>query len=396
VQSDLTEPVRRGHVRLLMAATAISSFDRFVTGPVLVTLAVAFSTDLAAAALTASAYYVLYGLGQPFWGISSDRLGRVRTMRLALAVVVLAGGATAIAPTLPALVAARAVAGAAMGAVVPVCLVYLGDAVPFARRQAALTDLTAATAAGITAATALGGVLAATVSWRAALLLPAVAAAVLLCLFSRLPEPFRTPGRSGLRVVLRQRWGRVVLALSLVEGAVLLGLLTYLVPALESTGSSPTVAGLVVALYGVSLLLASRLVKRAVGRTSPRALIGVGTGVLVLAYLVLAVSQGVVAVGLGAVLIGAGWAAMHTTMQTWATEAVPAARATMVSLFAGALFLGSGIATAALAPLAGRDRWGLMFAGAAVVAAGFGVVAGVSRGRFPPPAPGARLDAADA
>lgn len=381
--SDPGGPVRRGHVRLLMAATAASAFDRFVTGPVLVTLALAFSTDLAATALAASVYYVLYGLGQPFWGISSDRLGRVRTMQLALSVVVLAGVATAVAPTLPALIVARAVAGAAMGAVVPVCLVYLGDAVPFTRRQVALTDLTAATAAGITAATALGGVLAATVSWRAALVLPAVAAAVLLCLLPRLPEPARAPAaRQGLRVVLRQPWGRAVLALSLVEGAVLLGLLAYLVPALESTGSSPTVAGLVVALYGVSLLLASRLVKRAVGRTSPAALIGVGAAVLVLAYLVLAVSQELVPVGLGAVLIGAGWAPMHSTMQTWATEAVPTARATMVSLFAGVLFLGSGLATAALAPLAGRDRWMLVFGGAAVVAAGFGVVAAISRARF--------------
>lgn len=381
--SDPGGPVHRGHVRLLMAATAASAFDRFVTGPVLVTLALAFSTDLAATALAASVYYVLYGLGQPFWGISSDRLGRVRTMQLALSVVVLAGVATAVAPTLPALIVARAVAGAAMGAVVPVCLVYLGDAVPFTRRQVALTDLTAATAAGITAATALGGVLAATVSWRAALVLPAVAAAVLLCLLPRLPEPARAPAaRQGLRVVLRQPWGRAVLALSLVEGAVLLGLLAYLVPALESTGSSPTVAGLVVALYGVSLLLASRLVKRAVGRTSPAALIGVGAAVLVLAYLVLAVSQELVPVGLGAVLIGAGWAPMHSTMQTWATEAVPTARATMVSLFAGVLFLGSGLATAALAPLAGRDRWMLVFGGAAVVAAGFGVVAAISRARF--------------
>jgi predicted MFS family arabinose efflux permease len=254
--------------------------------------------------------------------------------------------------------------------------------------MAALTDLTAATAAGITAATALGGVLAATVSWRAALVLPTVAAVVLLCLLPGLPEPVRAPaGRRGLRVVLRQPWGRALLALSLVEGAVLLGLLTYLVPALESTGTSPTVAGLVVALYGVSLLLTSRLVKRAVDQTPPARLLEVGAGTLALAYVVLALSQSAGAVALGAVLIGAGWAPMHSTMQTWATEAVPAARATTVSLFAGALFLGSGVATAALAPMAGSDDWGRMFTGAAVVAAGFGVVAGLARRRFSPPAP---------
>jgi MFS family permease len=132
-------------------------------------------------------------------------------------------------------------------------------------------------------------------------------------------------------------------------------------------------------------MLASRVVKRMVSRRTPAMLIGVGTAALVLAYLVLALDQGLVGVGLAAVLIGAGWAAMHSTMQTWATEAVPEARASMVSLFAGALFLGSGIATAALAPLAGAGRWQLMFAGAAGLTAVFGTVAGLSRGRFRPP-----------
>lgn len=373
-------------MQLLMAASATSSFDRFVTGPALVTIAGAFSTDLASAAAVASVYYVLYGLSQPFWGLASDRLGRVRTMRLALAVVAVAGCGTVLAPTLVVLAVARGVGGAAMGAVVPTCLIYLGDAVLFERRQAALTDLAAATAVGICTATALGGLLAATVSWRAAFAVPAAVAAALLWPLGRLREPARhRPARRGLLVVVRRPWGRAVLLLAVVEGAVLLGLLTYLAPALESTGSSPTVAGLVVSLYGVSLMLASRVVKRMVSRRTPAMLIGAGTAALVLAYVVLALDQGLIGVGLAAVLIGAGWAAMHSTMQTWATEAVPEARASMVSLFAGALFLGSGIATAALAPLAGADRWQLMFAGAAVLAAVFGIVAGLSRGRFRPP-----------
>lgn len=380
-----TPAVRRGHVALLMAASATSSVDRFVVGPVLLTVAAAFSTSLSAAATIASVYFLLYGVGQPFWGLCSDRLGRVRTMRVALAVAAGAGVCAVLAPTLGALVVARAVVGAAMGGVVPTCLVYVGDAVPFSRRQATLTDLNAATASGIAVATALGGVLAATVSWRAAFAVPTLGAAVLVVLLRRLPEPHRPPGRrQGLAAVARSRWGRAVLALAVVEGAALLGLLTYLAPALESTGSTPTVAGLVVSVYGVGLLLASRVVKRRIGRTPPGTLIGAGTAALVLAYALVAFDQGVVAVGVAAVLIGTGWAAMHSTMQAWATEAVPGARAAMVSLFAGALFLGSGLATAVLAPPAGEGRWGLMFGGAAALAAVFGVVAAVSRRRFSP------------
>lgn len=367
-----------------MAASATSSFDRFVTGPLLLTLAAELSVSLTSAAAAASWYYLLYGIGQPVWGLASDRFGRVRTMRAALMVAALAGAFGVLAPTFGTLVVARAVAGAAMGAVVPTCLVYVGDAVPIARRQHTLTDLNAATATGITAATALGGVLAATVSWRAAFAVPAVGAALLAVLLRRLPEPARSSvAQTGVVTVLRHRWGRRVLALSLAEGAVLLGLLTYLAPALESTGQSSTTAGLVVALYGVGLLLASRVVKRRVLRTDPRVLLGVGAALLVVAYSVTVVSRSAVAVGITALLVGFGWAPLHSTMQTWATEVVPEARAAMVSLFAAMLFLGSGVATAVLAPLAGDHRWTPMFGAAAVLTALFGVVVVAVRGRYP-------------
>ena len=375
--------VQRRHIQLLMGASATSSFDRFVIGPVRLTVAAAFHVGLARAASVASLYYLLYGLSQPFWGLCSDRLGRVRTMRLALGIAFVAGALAVLSPSLTLLVVTRAIAGAAMGAVVPTCLVYLGDAVPFGARQRILTDLNAASAAGLTLATALGGVLAATVSWRAAFAVPTLLAGLLAVLLARLPEPpADTVRQAGVGIVLRSGWARVVLLLALVEGAVLLGLLTYLAPALQSTGASATVSGLVVALYGVGLLLASRVVKRLVDRVAPAVFIGFGTASLVIAYLLVAHDQGPGSIGLAAGCIGAGWASMHSTMQAWATEAVPGARAAMVSLFAGALFLGSGSATAALAPLAGADRWGVMFAGAAALAAAFGLVAAVSRSRF--------------
>jgi MFS family permease len=375
--------VRRDHVQLLMAASATSSFDRFVTGPVLLTVAAAFSVGLSQAAAVASLYYLLYGVSQPFWGLCSDRIGRVRTMRLAFAIACGAGTLAVFSTSLTALVVTRAIAGAGMGAVVPSCLVYVGDALPFAARQRVVTDLNAATATGITLATALGGLLASTVSWRAAFAVPAVLAGLLVGLLGRLPEPARAAERqSGVVAVLRAKWGRRVLVLALVEGAALLGLLTYLAPAVESTGRSATVSGLVVALYGVGLLLASRVVKRLIGRVPAAAFIGIGTASLVIAYGLVALDQGPLVVGIAAGFVGVGWAAMHSTMQAWATEAVPGARAAMVSLFAGALFLGSGGATAALAPLAGDQRWGAMFGGAAVLAACFGVAAAASSSRF--------------
>jgi len=373
----------RSQVRLLQAASATSSFDRFVVGPLLLTIAADFDVGLAAAAAVASLYFLLYGLSQPVWGLCSDRFGRVRTMRATLSAACLFGVASSLAPTLELLVLTRALTGACIAAAVPSALVYVGDVVPFVRRQAVLTDLNAASALGITSAIGLGGVLAATVGWRAAFLLPALLAGALALVLRRLPEPPRAAEHEGgLRAALRSRWARVVLLLALVEGAALLGLLTYLAPAVESGGASPTQAGALVALYGVGLLLMSRVVKRLAGRVRPAGFLAAGSTSLVLAYAAVALSQAPVLVAVAALVVGAGWAAMHSTMQAWATEVAPEARATLVSLFAASLFVGSGVATAGLAPLAGDLRWGPLFSVGVALSIGFGLASTVGISRF--------------
>jgi hypothetical protein len=85
-----------------------------------------------------------------------------------------------------------------------------------------------------------------------------------------------------------------------------------------------------------------------------------------------------------ATLIGLAWAAMHSTLQTWATEVLPSARATVVSGFAGALFAGSALSAVLVAGPAGAGRYGAAFAGLAIAAVPLGIVATVSRARWQP------------
>jgi predicted MFS family arabinose efflux permease len=377
-----------GGPRLLQLAAFFSSFDRFVVAPMLVTIADSLQVSLTEVAATASLYYLLYGLMQPVWGMVSDRLGRVRVMRLSLFGVAVAGVLSALAPNLTVLIAARAFAGGLFAAVIPASLVYIGDTVGMGSRQKALADLMAASAVGTALATVLGGLAAYLDGWRIAFAAPALAGVALAVLLARLPEPkaFSEHKREGPLVqagrVLVQPWALVVVGIALVEGAVILGFLTFLAPSLESVGFSPAVAGLAVGLYGLAVLGWTRAVKLVANRLGASALILIGAGMLMLGYASGAVGQSLASVSAAAILVGGGFAFMHPTLQTWAIEVMPEARATVISLFAAALFVGSGVATMAAAPLAEAGSFDVLFALAALVAVPLGLFAGLARHRY--------------
>ena len=378
----------RGGLRLLQLGAFFSSFDRFAVAPMLVTIAAALGASLAETAAIASVYYLLYGAMQPVWGMLSDRLGRVRVIRMTLFGAAVAGVLSAAAPNLAVLIAARALAGGLFSAVIPASLVYLGDTVGIDSRQRALADLMAASAVGTALATVAGGLAAYLDAWRLAFAAPALAGVALAVMLTRLPEPkgFAAENREGPLVqigrVLRRPWAVVVVGIALVEGAVILGSLTYLAPSLESVGFSPAVAGLAVGLYGLAVLGWTRVVKPLTSRLGASALILIGGGMLALGCASAAAWQSLAGVSAAAVLIGGGFAFMHSTLQTWATDVVPEARATVISLFAAALFAGSGISAMAAAPLAEAGAFGLLFALAALVAAPLGLFAGLARRRY--------------
>ena len=378
----------RSGLRLLQLAAFFSSFDRFAVAPMLVTIAASLEASLSEVAATASLYYLFYGLMQPVWGMLSDRLGRVRVIRLTLLGAAVAGILSAAAPTLAVLIATRALAGGLFSAVIPASLVYVGDTVGMDSRQKALADLMAASAVGTALATVLGGLAAYLDAWRLAFAAPALAGVVLVLLLTRLPEPkgFAAAYREGPLVqlgrVLRRPWAVVVVGIALVEGALILGGLTFLAPSLESSGFSPAVAGLAVGLYGLAVLGWSRAVKLLANRLGASALILMGGGMLALGYAAGAMEQSLASVSAAAIFVGGGFAFMHSTLQTWATEVVAEARATVISLFAAALFVGSGVAAMAAAPLAEAGSFELLFALAALVAVPLGLFAALARRRY--------------
>lgn len=378
-------PVTGRPLRLLQIASFTSSFDRLSIAAMLVVISTQLGSSVHAVSQAAAAYFLCYGIAQVGWAVVSDRLGRVRTMRLALLLAALGGLASAAAPETGWLVVARGFTGACFAAAIPSVLVYIGDTVPLRLRQAPLTDVMTSNAVGITAATVTAGAIADFTSWRVAFALTAVIAAALALAMRGMTEPVLpapSPVGAALRTVLTDRWAVLVLALAFVEGFVLLGPLTFLPATLQAGGVGVTVSGLLTACYGAAVLGFARVVKRRSRRTAPARLILIGGALAVLCYALLTANQAVVAVVVGVVLLGGGWAFLHSTMQAWATDVAPGARATAVSLFATTLFCGNAVGTAIAGPLVDDGHFQPVFALTLAAAVPLAVIATVGRHRY--------------
>ena len=374
-------------VRLLSAGPLVTMIDRFAVAPVLIPIAIDFHAPVGAVAIAATAYYLAYGLAQPFWGFASDRVGRIRVIRISLAATAAACTLTAVAPNLDFLIAARIIAGASVCTVLPTALVYIGDVIPFNRRHAVIADVLAAVAIGTAAGSLGGGLFAHYLSWRLIFVFAAVLAAILAVAMGRLPESDARRSIGGpfaqLRQAVHRPWARFLILFAIPEGAMVLGFLVYFAPALESTGTNAAVAGLVVATYGATVLAGTRVVRRVAARIPAWVPISVGGAMGVVGYLVAAADQHVVAILLASVMIGGCYAIFHSTMQAWATDIAPEVRGTAAALFVTSAFTGGAIGSALGALLAQEHQYGRLFLGAAALSVPVVIIAALTRARYP-------------
>jgi predicted MFS family arabinose efflux permease len=372
----------------LQLASFTSSFDRFLIAPLLLVIALDLGESVAAVTLVATAYYQAYGVMQAVWAVVSDRLGRIRTIRLALGLAAASGAVAAVSPDVAWLLGARAVGGACFAAAVPGALMYVGDTVPIRERQVPLTELMTGSALGIALATAGAGVLGDHVHWRIVFAVPAVVAAVVTIGLRRVPEPpdlASMPVRRSFGAVLGNGWALTVLGLVFFEGLLLLGLLTFLPVTLQLSGFSASTAGLIAGAYGLAVLVFASVVRRMVRRAAAAVLVAIGATGGCLAYVAVLLDQGAAGVLAASVCLGAAWAFMHSTLQTWVTDVVPEARAAAVSVFASLLFTGGAVASAVGAAYVEEGRLVVLNAVGLAVMVGVGVVATVARHHYSNP-----------
>ncbi|MEU1367719.1 MFS transporter [Streptomyces sp. NPDC005803] len=357
-----------------MRATGFLSFyDRFATAPMLVLIVKDEGVSLYRAVQLVTVYVLLYALGQPIWGVLSDRLGRLRALRLALAGTLLGSLASVGAPGFNELLMARAVTGFFVGSLFPSMLTMVGDTFAGPARAREISGLQTYTALGTTVATLAAGALAVWADWRVVFAVTAVGAAVFLVLLRRVRFPAGGGPHHDVRSAFTA-WPLWTYGLGMLEGAILLGILTYIVPALERDGVSTELAGVLGATYGAGIIGGAWLARRTVARVGRTVMIALGSTTLFVAFLLASLSQGVVALTFTAVLIGTSNAFLHSSLQGWATDVAPAARATAVSVFVCSVFLGSSAATGLTAGLT-RHGYGPVFAATCVATVVLGVLA---------------------
>ena len=157
--------------------------------PALPMLTRALGAPMTAAQLTMSALILAFGLGQLFWGPVADRVGRRPVLLWGLALYTLASAACVVAGSIETLIVARALQGACLAAAVVVARAILRDLYEPHEGARVMSLALSGLAVIAIAGPALGGLLAATLGWRATLALVATCGAATLAFVAlRLPE----------------------------------------------------------------------------------------------------------------------------------------------------------------------------------------------------------------
>ena len=355
-----------------------------VTDALLPSLAVEFEIPLGEASLVITLFAIAYGVSQLFFGPVGDRFGKYVVIAWACVACSIAALACGLAPAFPLLLVARLFAGATAAAIIPLSMAWIGDVVPYDKRQPILARFMVGQILGVSAGVLIGGLAADHFNWRIPFfVLAAIFIAVSAALFRldrRLPAYARVTRRgegapvrrtvAEFREVLREPWSRVVLASVFLEGAFLFGAFAFIASHLHRVyGVSLSTAGSLVMTFGLGGLAFAAFIGLLVRHLGEVGLSRWG-GVL-----------------LGASLIAIGWAPawwwaipaclcaglgfymLHNTLQTNATQMAPERRGAAVAAFASCLYLGQAVGVATAGAVVER-----VGTGAVIVLGGVGLI----------------------
>ena len=378
-------PATRRSILLLSFATFASMAAQRICDAMLPELSRVFAVGLAQAAQVVSVFAITYGAAQLFYGPLGDRVGKFRVIAFATLGCSIGSALAVFAGTLDMLVFARVLMALGAAALIPLSMAWVGDSVPSEQLQEMLTRTGLGSTLGIVGGQLVGGLLTDALGWRWAFVFMTVLFGVVGSLLwldlrrQRAPAAkAEAPAQSAPRLsfvtqallIVTGPWSRIILLMALVEGAAGFGVLAIWASHLHrSLSLSLSLAGAIVALFGLGGMLYMAVGRHLIRRFGQQGLVLFGGGIVGVSSLVLAYSPHWGPALPASLLAGFGFFMFHNTMQANATQMAPHARGTAVSLFSSSLFLGQSIGVVLAASLIDRIGTGAVIAlGGAVMA----------------------------
>ena len=354
--TDTANPRLTRHIALLSAAAFCSALSTRISDPVLPQLAETFGRTIGESAQVVSAYALAYGAMLLIYGPLGDRHGKFRVITLATIASLAGALGSALAFSLEWLTLFRFLNGATAAALIPLSMAWIGDNVPYERRQHILAHFMSGQILGFIGGQAIGGLLADIAGWRSVFYFQCLT--YLLVGAALLMELRRSPGIDSPSInaesqlsfsgqvlaVIGGSWPCLILLTVFAEGLLLFSALAFIPSMLhQKFGLSLTLAGLSMGMFGIGGLCYTTLARFFVRRLGERGLALTGGCLLSLAFVTVILAPRWQWVWPAAWCAGLGYYMLHNTLQTNATQMAPRSRGTAVALFAGCFFTGQSI-----------------------------------------------------
>jgi predicted MFS family arabinose efflux permease len=261
---------------LLTLAVFVVGVDIYIVAAVLPAIADDLGEKISAVGLLASAYALPTALLAPVFGPLSDQRGRRFALVLGLGLFLVAVLACTVAPTLPMLLAARAINGVGSAILLPAAFAWAGDLPDPVARNRTIAVLSSTFPLSNLLGLPIGALATIVLGWRGPFLLIAIVAAIVLLGLARSRDvPADRSATAGyaqtFREVLRDRRALAVMLVTVVWFSGAVGMFVYVAEFFHQAFAIPSdQAGLAYLAVGVVGVIAARTSDRVIARIGAR------------------------------------------------------------------------------------------------------------------------------
>ncbi len=346
---------RREHLLwVLTSGTFLIFFQAYMVGPLIPKLSDAFGVSSQTISLIVPAYMIPYGISTLFYGLLSDRIGRLPIMLGSLVAFVTLTALTATSQSATAMIVWRLLTGLGASGVVPLALALMGDLFPYEQRGRTLGWVFGAMAGGMAFGSTFGVLLEPFIGWRTLFVGVAGLTAAVLVLLLPYGSLFRISGPrprlslgqvlAGYGALLGTTRGIRTYAYVLLNAIFHSGIFTWLgVYFMRRYSLGEVGVGLALLGYGVPGMILGPVIGRAADRLGRRRLVPAGLAIAALSAAMLIPEAPLLVAALAVTTLSLGYDMTQPLLAGIVTSLDPKRGGQAMGLNVFALFTGFGL-----------------------------------------------------